>query len=524
VKRYAIAGGTLLILAVVAVGALLLVSARASLTSDSNGLAKVDMPLGGGSIERVTAVTGPHSQPVPVEIRGGEIWPRSLIPANQQLSLDVVVKRPGWVSWLAGGTEHLHLSLTTPVASLRSHYLTVSSRAPLRLRFKAPIRVYSFGQPGHLRRHVLASPQSVISLPRASPAGTVFVSAAPRAWELSPAVLVSWFPAGATGSAVANPAPGSTIRPGTPLTLTFSKPIRAALGSHLPPVTPSASGAWQTVNSHSIRFVPTGYGYGLGAKVTVALPHGVQLVGGQHSGTFDGGAWTVPGGSTVRLQQMLSLLDYLPLRFNYRGPGVSLTPEAQLSAAIAPPAGTFSWRYPNTPSALRNMWQPGASGSVTRGALMAFETDHGLAADGIAGPDVWRTLINAVVGDHRSSFGYTFVTVDEASQSLSLWHNGRNVLHTPVNTGIASAPTATGTFPVYEHLTVTTMSGTNPDGSHYNDPGIPWVSYFNGGDALHGFTRAQFGSPQSLGCVEMPIGTAGQVFPFTPIGTLVHVA
>ena len=38
------------------------------------------------------------------------------------------------------------------------------------------------------------------------------------------------------------------------------------------------------------------------------------------------------------------------------------------------------------------------------------------------------------------------------------------------------------------------MSGTNPDGSHYSDPGVPWVSYFNGGDALHGFLRASYGS------------------------------
>jgi lipoprotein-anchoring transpeptidase ErfK/SrfK len=67
------------------------------------------------------------------------------------------------------------------------------------------------------------------------------------------------------------------------------------------------------------------------------------------------------------------------------------------------------------------------------------------------------------------------------------------------------------------------MSGTNPDGSTYSDPGIPWVSYFNGGDALHGFIRASYGFPQSLGCVEMPYATAGEVFPYTPIGTIVHV-
>jgi lipoprotein-anchoring transpeptidase ErfK/SrfK len=68
------------------------------------------------------------------------------------------------------------------------------------------------------------------------------------------------------------------------------------------------------------------------------------------------------------------------------------------------------------------------------------------------------------------------------------------------------------------------MSGTNPDGSTYHDPGIPWISYFNGGDALHGFTRASYGFPQSLGCVEMPAAEAGQVYPYTPIGTIVNVS
>ncbi len=67
------------------------------------------------------------------------------------------------------------------------------------------------------------------------------------------------------------------------------------------------------------------------------------------------------------------------------------------------------------------------------------------------------------------------------------------------------------------------MTGTNPDGSHYVDPGIPWVSYFNGGDALHGFVRGSYGFPQSDGCVEMPPSNAEVVFPLTPLGTLVTV-
>jgi hypothetical protein len=522
--RYVI-GGLLVVIAVVAAGALIVVSARASLTSDQVALAKVGMPLGGGTIQSLSAVTGPHSRPVAVQIRGSQIWPENLIPAGETLSIQVVVKRPGWISWLAGSTQTLHLSVTAPTASLLSHYLTLAGRAPLQLHFKAPIRVYAYGVPGHLRRHVLAAPSSVVTLPRAAVAGTVLVSATPRAWESSGARLVSWFPSGAAATAVADPAPGSTIKAGTPIMLTFSKPIAKALGSsNRPPVSPITQGVWHTINSHTIIFRPQGYGYGLGAKVAVALPAGVRLIGGARSGSSEVGTWTVPAGSTARLQQMLSLLGYLPLTFHYKGAGVGLTLADQEAAAIDPPAGRFSWTYANTPSALRGFWSPGASGVMTRGALMSFENDHGMLADGVAGPLVWKAVIAAVIAGHRSGFGYTFVSVSVSSQSLNLWHNGRTVIGgTPVNTGIPSAPTATGTYPVYEHLPVTTMSGTNPDGSHYSDPGIPDVSYFNGGDALHGFTRAQYGSPQSLGCVEMPYSVAAQVYPYTPIGTLVHV-
>jgi hypothetical protein len=330
---------------------------------------------------------------------------------------------------------------------------------------------------------------------------------------------VSWFPAGAATAAVASPAPGRSIGPNSPISLTFSKTVSAALGGSRPPVSPTTSGSWQQISSHTIVFHPSGYGYGLGATVKVGLPAGVKLVGG----AGEAGVWHVPPGSTVRLQQLLATLGYLPLRFQPSAP-VGTTPVAQEAAAIHPPAGTFSWRYGNVPSALRSMWAPGAPGEMTRGAVMAFENDHGLTPDGDPGPQVWRSLIGAAVSGHSSSFGYTFVMVDKSSQHLTLWHSGRTVLTTLVNTGIAQAPTASGTFAVFEHIRVGTMSGTNPDGSHYNDPGIQFISYFNGGDALHAFTRAQYGFPQSLGCVEMALGPAGQVWPYTPIGTLVHVA
>ena len=72
-------------------------------------------------------------------------------------------------------------------------------------------------------------------------------------------------------------------------------------------------------------------------------------------------------------------------------------PAAEEAAAIKPPKGHFTWRWSNTPSALRDLWQPGASGELTKGAVMAFENDHGMTADGVAGRAVWNALIGAVL-------------------------------------------------------------------------------------------------------------------------------
>jgi peptidoglycan hydrolase-like protein with peptidoglycan-binding domain len=517
------------LLAVLLIGglAVVLVTSHSSVKPDSTALAGVKLPLGGGAIQSVSVVTGPHAKPIPVDLRGKQIWPQGRIPAGEKVSIRVVVKHPGWNSWLTGKTKTLDLTMRTPTSDLRHPFVTLKRNAPLGVSFSSPVSMIAYGASASgLKRRELTNPMTNITLPRTAQAGSIWVASAPRTWETSRPQLVSWFPQGSGASVVAYPSPGQTIKPSTPIQLTFSKPVSKALGNNMPALRPSTQGSWKTLNDHTIAFHPSGYGYGLGSKISVTLPHGINLVGGQQSRTADGGQWKVPGGSTVRLQQMLANLGYLPLKFHYDGAAPGANPAAQEEAAVAPPKGKFGWRYPNTPRALRGMWAPGAFGTMTKGALMAFENDHGMTADGVAGSAVWKALINAAVTGHKSTFGYTFVMVNrEASpQSLTLWHSGKTVLTAPVNTGIAQAPTAAGTFPVFEHLRVTTMSGTNPDGSSYSDPGIQYVSYFNGGDALHAFTRAQFGFPQSLGCVEMELGAAGQVWPYTPIGTLVDVA
>ena len=516
-----IAAGLLVVLVlVVAGGAIAVVSSGASLSADSTALARVGMPLGGGTIESVSVLGGATSHRIPVEVRNNEVWPRGTIPAGERVKIEAVVKRPGWISWLAGSRDRVYLTLVAPVAAPTHTYLTLAKNQPLKVSFDHPVQTVFYGPTAsQLKRRLLPTASTELTLPHSGSAGTVWVAGTPRTWETAPPTAVSWFPAGAATAAVATPAPGTRITPTTPLTLTFSKSVSAALGNSRPPVSPGGSGTWQQVGDHTLVFHPTGFGYGLGATVHIGLPSGVRLVGSSGGA----GSWSVAPGSTKRLQELLATLGYLPVTFN-GATTVAQTPGAEEQAAINPPAGTFAWRWANIPGALRSIWQPGTSGEMTKGAVMAFENDQGMTADGVPGPQVWKALITASIQGQRSTFGYTFVHVNQGSpETETTWHNGRTVVSGLVNTGIPAAPTANGLFAVFEHAPSVTMSGTNPDGSHYSDPGVPYDSYFNGGDALHGFIRGGYGYPQSLGCVEMPYSEASAVYPYTPVGTLVNV-
>jgi peptidoglycan hydrolase-like protein with peptidoglycan-binding domain len=195
-----------------------------------------------------------------------------------------------------------------------------------------------------------------------------------------------------------------------------------------------------------------------------------------------------------------------------------------IEAATAQP-GAFAWRWSGTPATLTSLWTEGSEDVITKAAVMNFESQHGLAADGLAGRQVWSALLADRAAGRVNADPYTYVVVaKQPPEALTLYENGAPVMtNVAVNTGAAGADTVDGTYPVFEHVPSSEMKGTNPDGSHYDDPNVPWASYFLGGDALHGFVRATYGSPQSNGCVEMPIAVAAQLWPLTPIGTLVTV-
>jgi hypothetical protein len=498
-----------LVVGVAAVAALL-AWPSVGVAASTSGLAGISLPGFSGHVERLT-VTSADGKQLPFVLRGHTVWPRARVAPGERVTITVETRRPGWIGWLVGSQETKTTTVVTPVAHIRSTLLRPKRGSVVTVRFAEPVARVLVGR---ARRRGLGDGRAVVPLgiraSAAATAGTTTVAAAVRPWEaLSQPALVSWFVPGARRSVLSQPAAGGRLEPLAPLTLTFAQPVASVLGSRLPRMEPAIPGRWQQVSSNTLEFRPTGLGFGLGGLVRVVLP-------GQTLG------WKVAGGSTMRLQELLARLGYLPVRWH--GVTSPATPAGEVDAAVHAPRGTFSWRYPQTPGSLQALWKPGSWNVVTEGAVMRFEGEHGLGTDGVAGPQVWRALIHDDLAGRHYQTGYSYVLVHESiPQSLSLWHAGRVILTSPGNTGIASAPTAQGTWPVFEHIAVGTMSGTNPDGSHYHDPGIRWISYFHGGDALHEFPRASFGTPQSLGCVELPEAAAAELWPYTPIGTLVTI-
>jgi hypothetical protein len=316
-----------------------------------------------------------------------------------------------------------------------------------------------------------------------------------------------------------------------PIRVTFSAPLSPA--TQLPQLRPHIAGNWQRASASTLEFVPRS-GFTEGTAVRLRIPAGMTSAGGAQLGAPVSVRFRTGHYSRLGLDTLLAELGYLPLTWTAasgRQAGTASAPSTSstastagtaMSTAYRPPPGTFSWQ-PGYPAVLHRMWHPGRPNMIVHGAIMAFEADHGLAMDGVAGPQVWSALLRAAARGERNSHGYTYAVARESTpETLTVWHNGQVILHSLANTGIPAAPTAIGTSPVYLRYQFQIMRGTNPDGSRYADP-VSWVSYFRAGEAVHYFPRASYGYPQSLGCIELPYTQAKQVWPYMTYGTLVTV-
>ncbi len=162
------------------------------------------------------------------------------------------------------------------------------------------------------------------------------------------------------------PAAGAKgINGANPIRVQFSAPLAAS--SPMPTLSPQIAGNW-TVRGDAAVFTPT-VGYFENTRVTVKIPAGlpgvisaagVRAGGGGTLSSAMSVSFTTGSFSTMRLQQLLAELGYLPMTWTpMSGTGVNPgSAHAQLAAAYNAPAGTFSWQG-GYPWNLTSQWQAG---------------------------------------------------------------------------------------------------------------------------------------------------------------------
>ena len=152
--------------------------------------------------------------------------------------------------------------------------------------------------------------------------------------------------------------------------------------------------------------------------------------------------------------------------------------------------------------------------------------------------DVTITLHGGPGGPRTAAGGYlekdvstTFRTTDYkrmdvslSRQTMTLIENGVPIRTIYVATGVAAAPTPTGTFYVQMKAPEMRFRGVNPDGSHYDIPDVHWVMPFWGDYTIHGaYWRPRFGVPGSDGCVSMTDADAKAVYDWANVGTPIDI-
>ena len=345
-----------------------------------------------------------------------------------------------------------------------------------------------------------AAPPSVTPAPPRPPAPTTTTTAfvLPR--------VVSITPSNGTHNVAVN----------DPITIKLSRP--PADNAPMPELNPPVQGVW-AVRGDMVKFTPS-VAYAPWSVEKVSVPVGLVVTAQQSS-------FNIEGVGTPRAEQLLAELKYLPLRFGLSQLSSSLDLESSVASLVSPlpQPGIFTWRYPAIPTSLSAQWSPGQYNVILQGAIMTFEDQYNLNIDGLMGPDVWHALSAAVAARRVDSQPYDYLMVSEVlPEQLVVWRNGKDTYQTPANTGVEGANTPVGTWPVYLRFQTTTMMGTDVDGTKYDVPDVPWVAYFNGGDAVHGYWRYSYGYPQSNGCVELPVSNAQVVWAMDPLGTLVNVS
>jgi|GEM_PF-6389519 len=110
------------------------------------------------------------------------------------------------------------------------------------------------------------------------------------------------------------------------------------------------------------------------------------------------------------------------------------------------------------------------------------------------------------------------------TQQMAYMHLDDQVIQSfRISSGRAATPSDPGEWKVYLKRALHTMRGTI-NGESYVVPNVPWITYFNDGEAFHGaYWHNNFGTPMSHGCINMTLPDAQMMYNFSYIGMRVSV-
>jgi hypothetical protein len=161
------------------------------------------------------------------------------------------------------------------------------------------------------------------------------------------------------------------------------------------------------------------------------------------------------------------------------------------------------------PAAVTGTWS-----SRTSHAVRAFQAWHGLARDGVVGPQTIAALENALRPKAKSTLRGRHVEVYRAQGVTLLVENGKVVRALHSSSGKRGYGTPAGSFSIFRK-----------ERNSWSVPyqvWLPYASYFNGGIAFHGYQDVP-AVPASHGCVRLPLTEAPTAYNFMTIGTRVSV-
>lgn len=154
-----------------------------------------------------------------------------------------------------------------------------------------------------------------------------------------------------------------------------------------------------------------------------------------------------------------------------------------------------------------------------RRAVIAFQEQEGLYADGVVGPETWNRLLAGSEGFREENRGSanngTVITIDLDKRKLHFSAPGIPAKIYPVAIGKKSTPTPLGNWTIVQKA----LNPGGPFGVRWMRLSIPW-----GGYGIHGTNNPKsIGKAVSHGCIRLYNEDVIEVYDRTPLGTPVYI-